>query len=105
MNNTLKTVLTKKLMLYKFVELYDQVLENIWFTKDQDDFNTKHTFLVIEGALSDIKTHATQVYTRASYDMVCKEIRHESRYIVYHSKEDKSRPDGPAKTMRLSLGN
>lgn len=102
MNSTLKTVLTKKILLYKFVELYDQVLTRIRFVEDKDDYLTAHTLPVVEGVLSAVKTHAARTYTRASFRMLCKEMEYESRHIVMRSKEDKRHCDGPAKCYWLN---
>ncbi|KNA10899.1 hypothetical protein SOVF_140040 [Spinacia oleracea] len=90
------------MMLYKFVELYDQVLKDIRFTESGLDYQTKHTTPIIKGVLSCVKTHAATVYTRNSYDMLCKEMNYESSHIFVKFKQDKTHLDGVTNIYCLS---
>ncbi|XP_021867339.1 protein FAR1-RELATED SEQUENCE 3-like [Spinacia oleracea] len=89
-------------MLYKFVELYDQVLKDIRFTESGLDYQTKHTTPIIKGVLSGVKTHAATAYTRNWYDMLCKEMNYESSHIVVKFKQDKTHFDGVTNIYWLS---
>ncbi|XP_021749397.1 protein FAR-RED IMPAIRED RESPONSE 1-like [Chenopodium quinoa] len=102
MNSSLKTVITSKIMLYRFVELYDQVLEHIRFEEDQDDYISTHKFPVIGGVLTEIKTQAARTYTRNAYNLFCKELGYESRHIVTKMEEDEMHVDGPSVTFWLN---
>uniref|UniRef100_A0A803MYH6 SWIM-type domain-containing protein n=1 Tax=Chenopodium quinoa TaxID=63459 RepID=A0A803MYH6_CHEQI len=102
MNSTLKTVITKEIMLYRFVELYDQVLEHIRFEEDKDDYIFTHTFPVITSVLTEIKTQAARTYTRNLYNLFCKELEFESRHIVTKVKEEKGHVDGSSTTYWLN---
>lgn len=102
MHSTLKTVITKKILLYRFVQLYDRVLERIRFEEDHDDYISTHTFPVIDGILLEIKTQAARTYTSAVYEMLCKELVFESRHIVVRSNKDPSHTDGPTNTYWLN---
>lgn len=102
MNSTLKTVMNEKIMLYKFVEKYDGVLENIRFEEDGDDYNSSHTFPVIEGILPEIKNEAAKAYTRRSYEVFCKEMSYEARHIVIDTKTNKDHIDGETHSYLLS---
>ncbi|XP_056695564.1 protein FAR1-RELATED SEQUENCE 5-like [Spinacia oleracea] len=102
MNSSLKTVFNKKIMLYKFVELYDQVLKDIRFTESGLDYQTKHTTPIIKGVLSGVKTHVVTVYTRNSYDMLYKEMNYESSHLVVKFRQDKTHLDGVTNIYWLS---
>ncbi|XP_021769825.1 protein FAR-RED IMPAIRED RESPONSE 1-like [Chenopodium quinoa] len=102
MNSTLKTVITSKIMLYRFVELYDQVLEHIRFEEDKDDYISTHTFPVITGVLPEIKTQAARTYTWNMYKLFLKELNFESGHIMTKTKEEKGHRDGASTTFWLN---
>ncbi|XP_021737230.1 protein FAR1-RELATED SEQUENCE 5-like [Chenopodium quinoa] len=102
MNSTLKTVITSKIMLYRFVELYDQVLEIFRFKEDQDDYISTHKFPVVGGVLTEIKTQAARTYTKNTYNLFCKELNYESRHVVTKVEEDEMHVDGASVTFWLN---
>lgn len=89
-------------MLYRFVQAYDKLVENIRFDEDQDDFITTHTFPVIRGVLAEVKTHAARTYTSSMYDLVCKELEYEARHIVVKCEKDQDHVDGQTNTYFLN---
>jgi len=77
-------------MLYRFVELYDQVLVEIRFNEGNFNYTFIHTFPVIEGVLCNIKSYAVWVYTRNYYVILCKEMSFEAMYIIKEVKPSDS---------------
>ncbi|KAL2936939.1 Protein FAR1-RELATED SEQUENCE 5, partial [Bienertia sinuspersici] len=90
------------IVLYRFVQLYDRVLEKIRFEEDQNEYISTHTFPVIHGILGEIKTQASQTYTALVYEVSFKELAYESGHIVTRLEEDLHHVDGPTSTYWLN---
>ena len=59
--------------LYRLVQLYDQVIEELRVQDGHNDYMTLHTYPVIKGILCNVKAHAA-TYTRNCYELLCKEM-------------------------------
>ena len=78
--------------LYRLVQLYDQVMEELRVQDGHNDYMTVDTYPVIEGVLHSIKAYAAKIYTRICYELLCKEMTFESMYVV---KGEKKKSGGP----------
>ncbi|KAJ8427540.1 hypothetical protein Cgig2_019959 [Carnegiea gigantea] len=61
MHRTIKTSIDPSMKLYRLVQLYDQVMEELRVQDGHNDYMTVHTYPVIEGVLHSIK-HMQQRY-------------------------------------------
>ena len=94
MNRTLKKVLDQKIMLYRFVQLFDASIKDMRFDNGTDDFTTLYSEPVLTGTLCNIKKHAASIYTRKSYQILCKEMEAEAMFVVVEVAEESSESTG-----------
>ncbi|KAJ8443296.1 hypothetical protein Cgig2_015774 [Carnegiea gigantea] len=95
MYRTIKTSIDPSMKLYRLVQLYDQVMEELRVQDGHNDYMIVHTYLVIEGVFHIIKAYAAKICTRNCYELLCKEMTFESMYVMKGEKQKSGGPEKP----------
>lgn len=76
--------MNNKVMLYKFIMLYDQAIEQRRFDDREDEYKNIHEFPHVPkgDCFRDLQIAAANVYTKASFMVVKREMKRESNYVV-----------------------
>ncbi|KAL4278814.1 hypothetical protein GQ457_03G033600 [Hibiscus cannabinus] len=82
MHRTLKSLLDRKVMLYRFVNYYHKELDSLRWEEGRQDYKTINEQPVCDGVLTSLKRHASRVYTRNCFTTLCKEMSYEGYYLV-----------------------
>ncbi|KAL4383302.1 hypothetical protein GQ457_15G015820 [Hibiscus cannabinus] len=82
MNKTLKALLDKKVMLYRFVECCHKELQSLRWKEGHQDYKTMDEQPYCDGVLATLKSNAAKIYTRNAFSTLCKEITYEGFYLV-----------------------
>ena len=64
MHRTIKASMDPGMKLYRLVQLYDHVIEELRVHDGHNDYMILHTYPVIRGILCNIKAHATKPFTQ-----------------------------------------
>ena len=95
MHRTIKTSIDAGMKLYRLIQLYDQVMEELRIQEGYNDYMTEDTYLVIEGVLHSIKAYAAKIYTRNFYELLCREMTFESMYLIKGERHKSGGPEEP----------
>ncbi|KAL4377675.1 hypothetical protein GQ457_02G036430 [Hibiscus cannabinus] len=82
MHRTLKSLLDRKVMLYRFVNYYHKELDSLWWEEGRQDYKIINEQPVCDGVLTSLKRYASRVYTRNCFTTLCKEMSYEGYYLV-----------------------
>lgn len=91
MHRTLKRMLEKKVMLYRFVEYYFQEINSLRWEEGYQDHRTADTHPCCSGVLLSLKNHTAQIYARKFCAILSSKMSYEGFYLV----KDVKRGDGP----------
>jgi len=95
MHRTIKASMDPGMKLYRLVQLYNQVIEELPVQDGHNDYMTLHTYPVIRGILCNVKAHAATIYIRNCYGLLCKEMSFESMYVMKGEKQKQGGVEEP----------
>ncbi|KAL4310833.1 hypothetical protein GQ457_01G049760 [Hibiscus cannabinus] len=82
MNKTVKRLLDRKVMLYRFIDYYHKELQSLRWEEGRQDYRTMDEQPYCDGVLATLKSNAARVYTRNAFATLCKEMSYEGYYLV-----------------------
>ncbi|KAK2652838.1 hypothetical protein Ddye_012694 [Dipteronia dyeriana] len=87
-NSFLNRFLNAKLKLYEFMSQIDRALSRLRNNELKDDFDCNHESPVLMTHLMQLEKHASEVFTRNTFAMVCDKIKSEARLSISNCVHD-----------------